>query len=148
MSDLAQLPAFSAFAWSTLALSVNLLFTWGGSGGARAKSKTTMNPEDATTVSKGAAVVTADPEAVARGLRVHANAQANILPWFMVASLYVVLGGAATPAMALFGTFVAARWIHSFVYLNGIQPWRTISFVVGALATGAVLVMDVIKLLG
>lgn len=148
MSDFSQLPAFNAFAWSTVLLSANLLFLWAGSGATRAKSKTTNNPEDATSVSKGATVVTQNPEEVSRGLRVHANADANILPWFMLAALFVVLEGPANQAAGLFGVFVAARWLHSIVYLAGKQPWRTLSFAIGALSTGALLVMDVIRLLG
>lgn len=39
-----------------------------------------------------------------------------------------------TGALAYFGAFVAARLLHSFFYLFGRQPFRTLSFVVGVLA--------------
>jgi len=146
MSNLNELPAFSAYAWSTILLATNLVVTWGLSGGFRAKSKTTNNPEDLGTVSKGATLVAQDPEGVTRGLRVFNNAQANIVPWFMAATLFLLLGGPASQANIVFGIFVAARWTHSIVYLAGKQPWRTLSFAIGALCIGATLVLDVVRL--
>jgi prostaglandin-E synthase 1 len=38
-------------------------------------------------------------------------------------------------AEVLFGVFVVARLLHSFVYLAGKQPWRSMMFGIGALDT-------------
>jgi uncharacterized MAPEG superfamily protein len=35
----------------------------------------------------------------------------------------------------IFGVFTAARIAHSFAYLGGKQPWRSMSFGIGALTT-------------
>ncbi len=135
-------PALLPFALATVALSLNLLFLWGISGGARAKTKSTPNEEDARTVARGATVLESTPESVARVLRAHANAQANILPTLLLSWVYVVLGGPATLLWIALGVFVAARWVHSFVYLAGKQPWRTLVFTVGATASLVVLGYD------
>lgn len=38
-------------------------------------------------------------------------------------------------AWAVFGVFTFARLAHSFTYLGGKQPWRTLSFALGGVAT-------------
>jgi prostaglandin-E synthase 1 len=42
--------------------------------------------------------------------------------------------------------FVLARLLHSVVYLAGKQPWRTLFFIIGGLATLA-LIGDIVWLL-
>lgn len=92
--------------------------------------------ENLSLVAGGAALAAVDPPAVARVLRARRNAAAdNILP-FAVLGLLVVLWGATPMLTAIFcGVFVVARLAHSFSYLGEGQPWRTVSFGVGALAT-------------
>ena len=48
-------------------------------------------------------------------------------------------------AQILFGVFTGARLLFSFAYLKGLQPWRTISFLVGVLTTLA-LTIEVCRL--
>ena len=67
-----------------------------------------------------------DPPEVARVLRAHANAMANIVPYALVGLVFVLVGGSPTVALVLFGVFTAARLAHSVAYLSGKQPWRTI----------------------
>lgn len=134
MQDWNSNPTFVAYAISCLVLCGNLLFLWTRSGAARGRSKTTMNAEDARTIAKGAQVVPVDPPAVARVLRAHANAMAMFVPFAVLGLLFVMVGGGAGTAKILFGSFVATRLFHSFVYLREIQPWRTISFVLGGVA--------------
>ena len=92
--------------------------------------------ENLSLVAGGAALAAVDPaRAVARVLRAHRNAADNILP-FAVLGLLFVLWGAMPMLTAIFcGVFVVARLTHSFSYLGERQPWRTVSFGVGALAT-------------
>ncbi|HEX8791702.1 MAG TPA: MAPEG family protein [Polyangiaceae bacterium] len=132
MSNLASNPAFLAYSVSLLVLSLNLLVLWGYSGGVRAKSKTTPNAEDAAGATK---LLPDNPPEVARVLRAHANAMANIVPFAIVGLLYVLAGGSGMAAAVLFGVFTFARLAHSFAYLGGKQPWRTLSFALGAVTT-------------
>jgi prostaglandin-E synthase 1 len=139
-------PAFVAYAITCLVLSVNLLFLWAFSGVARGRTKTAINPEDAQRF--GAPLVEVDPPEVARVLRAHANAQASIYPFLFLGLIFVLSGGSAGVATAVFATFTAARLLHSVAYLAGKQPWRTLFFIVGGLATLALLVAVVMRLAG
>jgi glutathione S-transferase len=56
----------------------------------------------------------------------------------------VLLGASQTAALGFFGVFTAARLVHSFVYLAGLQPWRTLSFAVSDLAT-LVMTGDIVR---
>jgi uncharacterized MAPEG superfamily protein len=143
---LAANPAFVAYASCLLALCLNMLLLWGYSGAVRGKTKTTPNEEDARTVARGAHVVEVDPPDVARVLRAHKNAMANIVPFAILGLVYVLAGGSGTVAWILFGVFTAARVTHTFAYLGARQPWRTLSFVLGGVAT-VVLMGFILKVL-
>jgi uncharacterized MAPEG superfamily protein len=145
VSELAKNPAFTAYCLTTVLLCLNMLGLWGFSGGARTKSKTTPNPEDQATVSKGAALSTQEPPEVARVLRAHMNAFVNIMPFLVLGLLYVILGGSATMCWAIFGSFAFFRWMHTLAYLGGKQPWRTIAFGLGGIVT-LVLMEEVARL--
>jgi prostaglandin-E synthase 1 len=131
-------PALVAYAVTCLVLSVNLLFLWAYSGAMRAKSKTAINAEDSKRF--GAALSEFDPPAVARVLRAHRNAEAAIYPFLFLGLAFVLAGGGARIATIIFATFTAARIAHSIAYLAGKQPWRTLAFVVGGLATISLMV--------
>jgi microsomal prostaglandin-E synthase 1 len=135
LPNLAANPAFIDYALSLLVLSLNMLLLWVYSGLVRGKTMTTPNTEDASTVSKGAQLADRDPPEVARVLRAHQNAVANILPFALLGLVFVLLGGGGTAAAAIFGVFTFARVAHSLSYLGGRQPWRSIWFGVGGLTT-------------
>ena len=135
MINLAAQPAFVAYAVSVLVLSLNLLLLWAYSGSVRGKTKTTPNVEDAATVLRGSKVVEGDPPEVARVLRAHKNAMANIIPFTIVGLVYVLAGGSGTVAAWTFGVFTVARVVHSLTYVAGKQPWRSASWAVGGLTT-------------
>ena len=130
--NLVSNPAFSAYAVALVVLSLNLMFLWVYSGAVRGKSKTTPNAED-----KRGETRLLDHEApeVARVLRAHANAMANIVPFAILGLIFVLAGGSATAAVGIFGVFTLARLAHSFAYLGGRQPWRSVFFGVGAVTT-------------
>lgn len=134
MIELATNTAFQVYVAATLLLLANVLFLWVWSGVVRAGTKTVRNPEDSA-VAKGASVVDADPPEVARVLRAHRNAVDNIVPFLVAGLLFVLVGGGPTAALALFGAFVAFRFVHSWAYLSGKQPFRTVSFVAGLVTT-------------
>jgi microsomal prostaglandin-E synthase 1 len=138
-------PALPAYSVACLVLCANLIFLWAYSGAVRGKTKTAMNQEDSELY--GAALAENDPPAVARVLRAHDNAQANIYPFLFLGLVFVLNGGSATAAEITFGIFTVARIGHSFAYLSGKQPWRSISFIVGGLAIIALMVEIVCLLL-
>jgi prostaglandin-E synthase 1 len=140
MNTLSHNPAFVAYAIACLVLCGNLLFLWGYSGAVRSKAKSTPNSEDVAIF--GGALAEADPPAIARILRAHSNAQASVYPFLFLGLIYVLAGGGAALGAAYFTVFSAARLLHSYAYIAGKQPWRTIFFVTGALATGVLMVND------
>lgn len=131
-------PAFFAYSIACLVLCGNLVFLWAYSGMVRGKTKTAINREDSEFF--GGALEESDPSAVARVLRAHANAQANIYPFLLLGLVFVLNGGSAAGAEVTFGIFTLARIAHSFAYLVGKQPWRTISFVVGGITLLALMI--------
>lgn len=128
-------PNFRIFAATALVLALNVLWLWVKSGFVRAGTKTAMNQEDTTSTSRGARLVDDDPPEVRRVLRAHRNAVDNIVPFLVVALLFVYLGATPLAAAVTFGSFVLARLVHSFAYLRAIQPLRTVSFVAGLVVT-------------
>jgi prostaglandin-E synthase 1 len=130
-------PAFLAYAFTCLVLSLNLLTLWISSGAMRAKGGVAINPEDGARY--GASMSELDPPAVARLLRAHRNAEATIYPFLFLGLVYVLAGGGAGTAVPIFTIFIAARIAHSIVYLRAMQPWRTISFATSLLAIVALM---------
>ena len=141
-------PAFVAYALACVVLCLNLLFLWNWSGAVRARSKTTLNPEDAKTVSKGAGLVEGDPAAVARVLRAHRNAADNTVIFFVLGALYVITGASARGAQIYFGVFTGARILHTITYLGEAQPWRSMFYGISVLATLGLVVQVVMHVLG
>ncbi|MFH1044842.1 MAG: MAPEG family protein [Pseudomonadota bacterium] len=144
MNNILNNSAFLAYAITCLVLCANLLFLWVYSGAMRGKSKTVINEEDVHQF--GASLTVIDPPPVARALRAHHNAQASIYPFLLLGLVFVLAGGTAGFATILFGIFTLARLVHSIAYLRRMQPWRTVSFVVGGLATIA-LMLDIVWLI-
>src|SRR5580698_5872943 len=107
--EFASQPAFPIYALCTVVLCLIMLGLWGWSGFVRGKTKTTPNPEDVTTSSKGAKVAEEEPPEVARVLRAQRNADVNIMPFLVLGLLYVINGASARMAWILFGGFTVAR---------------------------------------
>jgi glutathione S-transferase len=141
-----ELTATQVYVLTTVVLVLNMLGLWIYSGTVRGKTKTTPNEEDARTILKGSRLEETDPPEVRRALRAHANAVANIVPFLFIAYLYVTVAAPkAMTALIVCGVFVLARLGHSFAYLNGKQPWRSMAWGVGLLVT---LVTVVLLLIG
>ncbi len=133
-------PVAFAFTLTVVVNVLNLTVLWNLSGVARGKSKTTLNPEDAASFATGAQVVDSEPPAVARVLRAHRNTFDNALPFLVLALTFAMQRPDPLEAQILFGAFTAARVLYSVTYLTGLQPWRSISYFIGVLATLALLV--------
>ena len=127
-----------AYALTSAVLCAQLLLLWIASGVVRGRTKTALNPEDAAAF--GTVLVDADPPSVARVLRVHANGQATVYPFLALGLVFVLLGGGIAWAAPIFAAFVAARLLHMLAYLKEWQPWRTVFFLVGMVATLTLLV--------
>jgi microsomal prostaglandin-E synthase 1 len=140
MQELASQPAFNIYALCAVVLCLNLLGLWAYSGVVRGKSKRTPNTEDASTVSKGSDLSDEKTPEEARVLRAHMNALANIVPFLALGLVYVITGAPALMAWIFFGGFTVMRVGHSFAYLGGKQPWRTICFALGVLLTFGVMI--------
>jgi glutathione S-transferase len=130
MSQTPHSEVFAIYAMSVALMVINLFFLAFVTAIGRGKNKAFLNPEDA-----GYQESTSQNEWVARVMRAHRNAVENILPFVAIGLLYVMTVGSPLGAKLYFGVFVTARWLHSFVYLAGKQPWRTMFFAAGALAT-------------
>ena len=132
MPILLENPAFKLYALVSSLLALQLLILAGWTGAVRNKHKSYVNPEDAT-VLKGTPTDNDHPD-VLRVKRAHQNAMESAIPFFAVGLMYTLTGATKTGAQAYFLTFLAARVLHSVFYLAQKQPFRTISYAVGALA--------------
>ena len=141
-------PAFHAYAGTVIVTCLHMVLLDSFGGVVRVKTKTVVNPEDAATVAKGADVVKADPDAVARVMRAHRNLVANGVPFLLLCGLWMSFSPSFTWVAAVGGTFVIARLLHSISYVREAQPWRTLFFVVGQLAMLTVIVQIARGLLG
>lgn len=132
-------PVFRAYVASALVLGLNLLLLANNTAVTRALATEVVNPEDKLPNAVPTVVLEGGNERTARYRRAHRNALENIPLFLITGWLAVVVGVQPTLAYALFGTFVAARVLHSIMYLSELQPWRTASFVLGALVQVALL---------
>lgn len=123
--------ALNVYLLCTAALAFNLFFLTFMTAVKRTKAKVFVNAEDAKLFDGKNEAQDAAP--VERAKAAHRNALENIPLFLILALLYVTTGGTKTGAMAYFITFTVARWLHSFCYLGGLQPWRTAAFGVGLL---------------
>lgn len=146
MDALLSQPVFQSYALSValvVATLYGLAFHTAATRGAR---KVVVNPEDVS-VNNGAAVAEVDHPDVQRIKRAHQNLLENATPFFAIGLLYSLTGPDLLFARVLFGLFVGIRVLHAAVYLTATQPFRTLSFVVGALVNLTMVVQVVRHLL-
>lgn len=100
----------------------------------RAKHKGFMNPEDGV-VSFGEArlVEGAEHPETARAQRAHRNLLESLPLFFGLGLVYVLAGAPLLGAQVCFIGFTVMRVVHAIVYLNAMQPWRTIAYALGSL---------------
>ncbi|XP_001660658.2 microsomal glutathione S-transferase 1-like [Aedes aegypti] len=111
----------------------------------RHAKKAFANPEDAP---KGVKVVTNDPD-VERVRRAHLNDLENILPFFIIAFLYMFTNPSVFVATNLFRAVALARIVHTLVYAVFVipQPARGLSWMVGFFSTGYMAVKTILAFL-
>lgn len=130
MNALASVPAFSAYAVSMIALGLNLVGLANATAATRGQASEVINPEDQKLSKKTTSVVyEGGNDRTARYRRAHRNALENN-PMFMVTALVLtMMGVSATIGAALFYPYTALRILHSVFYVKGVQPLRTVVFV-------------------
>ena len=64
--------------------------------------------------------------------------------FFALGLICVLVGIAPLGAKICFGAFTGARVLHAIVYLNELQPWRTVFFAIGGLSLLGMMVQIVI----
>jgi uncharacterized MAPEG superfamily protein len=133
MNALFENPAMRMYALAATVVALHLLALAFWTGTVRVSRKQYAVPEDAKFTN--VALSDAEHPDVLRVQSAHRNAIENAIPFFAIGLLYALSGANRSGAQAYFGTFVAARVLHSLFYLWGRQPFRTIAFAVGALAT-------------
>lgn len=133
MQPLMDSPAFKIYAVSAAIVAIQMLLLALWTGTVRKRRGVFVNPEDAA--GSKTAKADQDHEDVLRVKRAHQNLIENAVPFFVVGLLYVLTGATRTGAIAYFATFTAARLLHTLFYLWGKQPFRTITFAAGVLAT-------------
>lgn len=139
MSALAQDPVFQSYVVTAVVLGLNLLGLANASAFTRGQASEVINPEDQKLNPKATVVFEGGNDRTARYRRAHRNALENS-PLFLITGLILVMVGPAYAlATALFATFAVARILHSVCYVKGIQPFRTIFFVIGQLTQVTVL---------
>ncbi|MFZ6721818.1 MAPEG family protein [Undibacterium sp. Ji49W] len=122
-------PALSSFVLALLALFLKASLLSALQVISRIRSRRYLLPEDAGMF--GLRMVEAEVELVQRCARVWRNDVEN-LPLFLALALsYVLLGGDAYSANWLFGSYVLIRYLHTIVYLRGLQPWRAMLYLSG-----------------
>lgn len=139
MNPLTDNPAMQAYFASAVALGLNLLVLANNTALTRAKAVEVVNPEDKRINPKATVVYEAGNDLTSRYRRAHRNALENI-PLFLITGYLLALTPISFTALAtLFGIFVVARIAHSVFYMKGVQPFRTLSFVIGGLVQLAIL---------
>jgi len=132
MNPLRDNPALQIYAVCSAIVGVQLILLAFWTGTVRVMRKTYVNPEDAK-LNKTEQAETDHPD-VQRVKRAHQNLLENALPFFVVGALYVASGPTKLGAQAYIITFTVARVLHTFFYLFGKQPFRTLMFAIGALS--------------
>ena len=146
MTDLATLPAFTPLVLFSVLLVLKMGAVAFATANARRKAKVVLNPEDVP-LNPGSQPASVEAPDVLRAKRVHQNDVENIPGFLVLALLFTLAGASATAGWAYFGVYFAARALHTYFYLNAMQPGRTAMFFVGQLAQLGIVVQLLIKVL-
>lgn len=108
---------------------------------ARLRARTFLVPEDAMLMH----VPISDREHpfVVRCGNVWRNDLENVPLFLAIALAFTMLGGTAGMATWIFGGFVAVRYLHTVIYLRGVQPWRAVAFLTGLALTWSLVITNV-----
>jgi prostaglandin-E synthase 1 len=139
MNALATLPAIQPYVVTVLVLGANLVGLANATALTRGQAAEVINPEDQKLNQKATVVYDAGNDKTARYKRAHRNALENTPVFMITAFVLTSMGASATVGAALFYPYAAFRVLHSICYVKGIQPFRTISFVIALILQVVVL---------
>lgn len=122
-------PAMPAFAMALVALFAKTTATSVLQVVSRLRTRTFLLPEDAALMRTRP--VAAEATFVQRCTNVWRNDMENLPLFLALALTYVLLGASLESAQWLFAAFVALRYVHTVVYLRGLQPWRALLYMAG-----------------
>jgi microsomal prostaglandin-E synthase 1 len=148
MSSLLTDSQFKIYVFCSAVLSLEMLVLGAMTAARRAKVGAFSNPEDSKVSMEGAKFNEGieHPE-VARIMRAHRNLLEGV-PLFFALGLIAVLANAHPMGVKIaLITFTVARVLHAIVYLNGLQPWRTLFFFFGLLSLLGLMIMSVMAVL-
>jgi prostaglandin-E synthase 1 len=132
---LRDIPGFRLYAFCAVILAIKMYAVGIATAVIRTRRKVILNPEDAR--QSGVAQATAEHPDVERALRAHRNDMENIPPFLALGLIAVLMGAPLLGMQICFIAFTVARVVHSIVYLKALQPWRSMSFGIGQLASAA-----------
>ncbi len=133
-------PAFSVYAVCAAILVLKMILVGHYTGMTRIRKKAYLNPEDAESFSQMSEFQAQESPEVERGLRAHRNDLESTLPFLGIGPVYLLMGASAGLASGLIVGFTFFRCVFSVLYLAGLQPWRSISFILGELCLLVMLV--------
>ena len=116
MNEALTTQLFALFSVVLMLETLKTLFLGTATSLTRKKLQKYINEEDALWL--GGDAVTADHPDAARLFRAQRNNIENLLPFVIVASLYVISGANAEAGTVYFTTFLTARFLHTYAYLN------------------------------
>lgn len=129
MIDASALPALPAFALAAAALFLKTTLTSVLQVVSRLHAGVFPIPEDARLLRRP--VAAGEAAFVERCARVWRNDGENLPMFLAVALAYTLLGARGDSAALLFGAYVLLRYLHTAVFLAGLQPWRALSYLAG-----------------
>lgn len=139
-------PALHPFALALLALFAKTSLTSIAQVVCRFRSGRYLNPEDAALV--GRQSVASEAPLVQRFAYVWRNDVENLPLFLALALTYVLIGATAVSATWLFSGYVLIRYLHTIIYLRGMQPWRTVLYLSGLALCWVIAVGILVKILG
>jgi uncharacterized MAPEG superfamily protein len=132
------MPLMRLYALTAIILSLKMSAIGIVQGRARTSAKKFANPEDAKMF--GATLVEQEVPGVQRAAKAWLNDLENI-PMFLILALVYAIAGLSPNAFIVYcAVFTIARILHTIFYINAVQPWRTISYSVGAIAMFALII--------
>ena len=138
--ELTNNPVFTVFAVCAAVLCLKMLAVGHFTGLTRIRRRVYLNPEDAQSFSQIEEFASVEHPDVERGLRAHRNDLESTLPFLAIGLVYVLVGPPVLLAQVLLITFTVLRCLFSLFYLRALQPWRSLSFLLGELCLVIMLV--------
>jgi uncharacterized MAPEG superfamily protein len=132
------MPLMRLYALTTIVLALKMFAISIVQGRARTKANAFANPEDAALFH--GATVPQEVIGVQRAAKAWLNDLENIPIFLILALIYAIAGLSANMFIVYCGVFTLARILHTFFYLNAMQPGRTIAYTIGALTMLALMI--------